>query len=66
MAAGEDMEVDSPAVDIVDVEKDAKRFEICIIQTMILRFIFDCFYQITICNFAKCFTFYFCNVYFSK
>ena len=27
MAAGEDMEVDSPAVDIVDVEKDAKRFE---------------------------------------
>jgi len=25
MAAGEDMEVDSPAVDIVDVEKDAKR-----------------------------------------
>ena len=27
MAAGEDMEVDSLAVDIVDVEKDAKRFE---------------------------------------
>ena len=31
MAAGEDMEVDSPAVDIVDVEKDAKRFEIVLL-----------------------------------